>query len=171
MPREDTHAPNCLLSRLALLPYPPSPPSFPTLHPTLLARPPGPPSCPTCAEVLAHDMMVDPKSCEWKVSLNADGWKTEALSRALHTSKAPPQAIVHIGRCACDLPVATGGKVSCLIAPVGSELSRLAHASKVKHREFGGWDALAALIMGTGSVNAVAIADGTDLADLTEIDP
>ena len=117
-------------------------------------------------EVLAHDMMVSPSTTEWKVSLNQDGWKAEAFRRALQNSKTKPTAVLQVGRLASDLPVATAGKVTGLLAPVSSALNRLAVQSGLRHREFAGWEALAGLVMGVGSANAMPMADGTDLADL-----
>ena len=117
-------------------------------------------------EVLAHDMMVEPSTQQWKISLNNEGWKAEALRRCLQNARAKPSAVVQIGRCACDLPVATGGRITGLLVPVGSELAHLAAQSGVRHREFGGWQALGDLVMGHGSEERLPVADGTDLADL-----
>jgi 2-hydroxy-3-keto-5-methylthiopentenyl-1-phosphate phosphatase len=117
-------------------------------------------------EVLAHDMMVEPSTQQWKISLNNEGWKAEALRRCLQNARAKPSAVVQVGRCACDLPVATGGRITGLLVPVGSELAHLAAQSGVRHREFGGWQALGDLVMGHGSEERLPVADGTDLADL-----
>lgn len=116
--------------------------------------------------VLANDMIAQ-SGQGWKVSLNADGWKGEAMRRELQTArKAALETVLQIGNSACDFPVATGGNVTALITPVGSDLARICAQSGVRHREFAGWAPLTAFVMGTGPMSAMPIADGTDLADL-----